>query len=70
MGSPPWLVDGFLPSAFREGVEGGVEDGESVGGYWRGRKEFNRCVDLKRDKEKLSCLEQDHLIGNNREMQR
>lgn len=36
MGSPPWLVDGFLPSAFREGVEGVVEDGESVGGYWRG----------------------------------
>ena len=32
MGSPPWLVDGFRPSAFREGVEGGVEDGESVGG--------------------------------------
>ena len=36
---PPWLVDGFIPSAFREG---GVEDGESVGGYWRGRKDFNR----------------------------
>lgn len=27
-------------------------------------------VDLKRDKEKLSCFEQDQLIGNNREMQR
>ncbi|KAL6956246.1 hypothetical protein U1Q18_041287 [Sarracenia purpurea var. burkii] len=44
MGSPPWLVDGFLPSAFREG---GVEDGESVGGYWRGRKNlivFGHCL--------------------------
>ena len=33
------LLGSLMASAFREG---GVEDGESVGGYWRGRKDFNR----------------------------
>lgn len=33
---PPWLVDGFIPSAFREG---GVEDGESSQSEGTGEEE-------------------------------